>query len=143
MLQHDAPHARTVNPQVEQHLKLCRLLAGCNTGCTAGSLTHRLIHTTPQVEQHLKLCRLLAGCNTGRITRSLTHPLTHTNPQVEQHLKLCRLLAGLRGLAARREVCELAGAVVGEMLPALAPEDRLVALAECAQVCISSCNSVY
>ncbi|GFR47240.1 hypothetical protein Agub_g8924, partial [Astrephomene gubernaculifera] len=54
--------------------------------------------------------------------------------QVEQHLKLARLLAGLRGLSARREVCELVG-WVSEQLPGLpGVEDRLVATVECAQV---------
>ncbi len=36
-----------------------------------------------------------------------------------------------------------AGAVVWDMLPALAPEDRLVALTGCAQVCFSNYGCMY
>lgn len=59
--------------------------------------------------------------------------------QIENALKFARLLVGLHGRSSKREVQELAAWVVeaGASLHFL--EDRLVALSEAAQVCLSLC----
>lgn len=59
--------------------------------------------------------------------------------QIENTLKFARLLVGLHGRSSKREVQELAAWVVeaGASLHFL--EDRLVALSEAAQVCLSVC----